>query len=182
MKSRTPWNHVDVAAWAESGQSARGETPLHELPRLAQSVRATPEEPVAIWCVTGEHRATPDGVKRPALALRADVVLPLTCQRCLGEVAVPVHADRHLIFAPDEARAAALDADSDDDVLALVPALDLQKLIEDELILALPMIPRHASCPEAPVSRVQSDGFTAAPEDRGRPFDVLARFKTGRSR
>lgn len=181
MTSRTPTNHVDVAAWAETGRAARGETPLHDLPRLAHGVRATPEEPVITWRVTGEHRATSDGVKRPALAFDADVVLPLTCQRCLDQVDVPIHVDRHLIFAPDEAQAAALDADSEDDVLALTPALDLRKLIEDELILALPMIPRHAACPDAPVARVQSDGFTAAPAGQGRPFDVLARLKTGRA-
>jgi uncharacterized protein len=182
MKSRTPSNHVDVAAWAETGHTRVGETPLHELARLARSVRVAPKEPVITWRLTGEWRATADGVRRPALALEADVVLPLACQRCLSEVDVPIHVDRHLIFAPDETQAAALDADADDDVLALVPQIDLQKLVEDELILALPMIPRHVSCPEAPVSQVQSDGFAAAAEDRRRPFDILAHLKkTGRS-
>lgn len=177
-----PSNHVDVVAWADSARTRAWESPLHDLSRLARSARATPEEPVVTWRVTGEHRATADGVRRPALALSADVVLPLTCQRCLDRVDVPIHVDRHLIFAPDEARAAALDADSDDDVLALAPQIDLQKLIEDELILALPLSPRHASCPEAPVFQVRSDDFAAAPEGRPRPFDVLASFKVGRPR
>lgn len=178
MNSRTPSSHVDVAAWAESGQVRTGEAPLRDYPRLARSVRAAAVEPVVAWRVAGEWRATPDGVQRPALALQADAVLPLTCQRCLDEVRVAVHVDRHLVFAPDEAQAAALDADADDDVLALTQPVNLQSLIEDELILALPMIPRHAVCPDAPVNRVQSDGFAATTEGRQRPFDALAHLKT----
>jgi uncharacterized protein len=33
-------------------------------------------------------------------------------------------------------------------VLALEPALDLKELVEDELLLALPLVPRHEVCPE----------------------------------
>ena len=33
-------------------------------------------------------------------------------------------------------------------MLALEPALDLRGLVEDELLLALPLVPRHEVCPE----------------------------------
>jgi uncharacterized protein len=40
----------------------------------------------------------------------------------------------------------------------LTPALDLRPLIEDELILALPLVPRHASCPKPlPMSAGEDD-------------------------
>ena len=48
-----------------------------------------------------------------------------------------------LRFVDGEAQAEALDADSEDDVLALAPALDLRTLVEDELLLAWPIVPRH---------------------------------------
>ena len=41
-----------------------------------------------------------------------------------------------------------LDEESEEDVLALSAALDLRELIEDELILALPLVPRHDVCPQ----------------------------------
>lgn len=178
MNPRIASNLVDVVAWAERGRMQSGATPLRSYLRLAQSVRASSDDSVVAWQVAGEWRATPDAVRRPALALMADVVLPLTCQRCLDEVRVTVHVDRHLVFALDEARAALLDADADDDVLALTQPLDLQNLIEDELILALPMIPHHATCPAPPVTQVRSDGFEATLERGQRPFEALAHLKT----
>ena len=42
----------------------------------------------------------------------------------------------------DEAAAAELDADSDDDVLAVSRVFDLLALLEDELIMAQPLVPR----------------------------------------
>jgi uncharacterized protein len=55
---------------------------------------------------------------------------------------------RRFRFVRNEDEAARLDEESEDDVLALPARLDLQALLEDELILALPIVPRHALCPE----------------------------------
>ena len=55
----------------------------------------------------------------------ADTDVTLECQRCLQPMRVPLHAERRIFFVEGEDAAAALDAESDDDVLALTPALDL---------------------------------------------------------
>ena len=90
---------------------------------------------------------------------------------------VPLHAERRIFFVDGEEAAAALDAESDDDVLALTPALDLADLIEDELLLALPLVPRHERCPEPlPRGFVEADPATD-PADN--PFAVLAALKRG---
>ena len=47
------------------------------------------------------------------------------------EVTEAVEVDRHFLFVPDEATAAALDDESDDDVLAIAPDFNLQALSED---------------------------------------------------
>ncbi len=73
--------------------------------------------------------------------------------------ACALEAERSIFFVEGEDAAAALDAESEDDVLALTPALDLEALIEDELLLALPLIPRHERLP----------GAVAAPVLDGRP-------------
>jgi hypothetical protein len=78
-------------------------------------------------------------------------------------------------FVAGEDAAAALDAESEDDVLALTPALDLRQLIEDELLLALPIVPRHDHCPE-PLPRAFADPQGAASPAEN-PFAALAALK-----
>jgi uncharacterized protein len=62
-------------------------------------------------------------------------------------VELEVDVARALRFVADEATAEALDAESEDDVLALPRRLDLHDLVEDELLLALPLVPMHTTCP-----------------------------------
>jgi len=88
---------------------------------------------------------------------------------------VALRAERRIFFVDGEDAAAALDADSEDDVLALTPALDLLELVEDELLLALPLVPRHDVCPE-PLPRAFRDEAEFV-EDH--PFAALAALKQG---
>jgi uncharacterized protein len=68
--------------------------------------------------------------------------------------------------------AAAMDADSEDDVLAIEPDFDLLHLLEDEMLLALPLVPRHELCPEPlPLPPDAPD----APRES--PFAVLSKLK-----
>jgi uncharacterized protein len=95
-----------------------------------------------------------------------------------------VGVDRWLRFVPGgEDAAAALDADSDDDVLPLQRAIDARALIEDELLLELPLVARHTLCPRPlPMSAGEAmpepgaEGGGAEGE-RPNPFAVLARLK-----
>ena len=64
--------------------------------------------------------------------------------------------------------------DSEDDVLALTRALDLRELVEDELLLALPIVPRHEVCPE-PLPQPADDAAPAEPAPH--PFAALAALK-----
>ena len=59
-------------------------------------------------------------------------------------------------------------------MLALEPALDLQSLVEDELLLALPLVPRHEVCPE-PLPLEPEPAAPAA----AHPFAALAALKRG---
>ena len=61
-------------------------------------------------------------------------------------------------------------------VLALTPALDLADLIEDELLLALPLVPRHDVCP-APLP-VPDNADVPEEDEPVNPFAALAALKT----
>ena len=88
-----------------------------------------------------------------------------------------LEAERRIYFVEGEDAAAALDAENEDDVLALTPTLDLQALVEDELLLALPLVPRHEVCPEPlPRALVEDD---PAREAADHPFAALAALKQG---
>lgn len=172
---------LDVAALARQAGQLSGQSRLVEFERLARESNAPEADPPVRWSVQGEHRSAVDGILRPALHLHAEAGLTLTCQRCLGQVEVPLQVDRHFIFAPDEETAAALDDASEDDVLALAPDFDLQALIEDELLLALPLVPRHEQCPEPVRLSDEDPAFQAALDEKVHPFAALAALKSGKS-
>jgi hypothetical protein len=61
------------------------------------------------------------------MLLEASAVVALSCQRCVQPVRESLQFSRWFRFVRDEAEAAELDADSEDEVLALTRALDLQE-------------------------------------------------------
>ncbi|MBL0727910.1 DUF177 domain-containing protein [Piscinibacter sp. HJYY11] len=177
MKARD-WDplKLDVEALAKASASVAGEWPLTELERLtASAVTGTAVGDVS-WQAQGEHRPVKGGPPQVWLHLRASTGVMLECQRCLRPVPVDVHAERSFLFVQGENLAAELDADSEDDVLALTRALDLRELVEDELLLELPLVPRHDECPE-PLGTA-NEGEPEL-EEKSNPFAVLASLKRG---
>lgn len=164
----------DVAAFAATGASLAGEWPLVALPRLASAgiPGSGPGEPTIHWQASGARATLASAGVQAVLRLVADAAVSVECQRCLQPIVVPLHVDRRLFFVEGEDAAAALDTDSEDDVLTLEPAIDLRALIEDELILALPLVPRHEVCPE-PLPLHDEDEAAAAEH----PFAALAALK-----
>lgn len=172
--------HLDVEAFAKDAGSLDGEWPLASLERLADA--AHPDVPLqdadtARWRAVGERRTPKGGPPQTWLHLHAEGRLMLVCQRCLGPVEAVVDADRSFLFVAGEDAAAALDADSEDDVLALTRSLDLRELVEDELLLSLPLVPRHDECPEPLELRPEPD---VPPQEKENPFAVLAALKAGK--
>jgi len=178
MSSRSGFDpaRLDVAAFAAGRGSIAGSWPLRSLPRLAAATLPLAdggEDPVQ-WRAEGAAAALAGAGMQPALRLAAIGAVGLECQRCLQRMVVPLQVDRRLFFVAGEDAAASLDAESEDDVLALEPSLDLRRLVEDELLLALPLVPRHDICP-------QPLPFEAEPEPAAseHPFAALAALKRG---
>jgi uncharacterized protein len=167
---------VDVAAFAKQGGTASGVWPLAALDRLCEEAHpdAKPAWTEAVdWRVAGEARARHGGEPEIWLHLACKARLALVCQRCLQAVEVDAHVDRSFQFVAGEALAAEIDADSEDDVLALSRTLNLVELIEDELLLGLPLVPRHSACPQPLRPPADPEPF----EERANPFAVLGDLK-----
>lgn len=174
---------LDLAVFARDGASLEGEWPATTLQRLADS--AAPESPASgwpavRWRLKGEVRQPKGGTAQIWLHLAAEAEVALTCQRCLQPVEEALEVDRWIRFVDTEAEAAALDADSDDDVLALPRHLDARELLEDELLLALPLVPRHEECPQ-PLVHQDEGAAEEVEEERPNPFAKLAALKRGGS-
>jgi uncharacterized protein len=171
---------LDVAAFAAAEGVLAGAWTAERLPRLVAATLAPPEgQPRAAidWRVVGARRVLLGAGVRPALQVEASTEVALECQRCLQPMRLALEAERRIYFVEGEDAAAALDAENEDDVLALTPTLDLQALVEDELLLALPLVPRHEVCPEPlPRALVEDD---RAREAADHPFAALAALKQG---
>lgn len=168
---------LDVAAFSAAGGRVEGPAALATFVRLLEGAEPAGDREVA-WTATGTPVAVEGAGRCPGLALvaRATVVVP--CQRCLQPLEVALAVDRPIAFAPDEESAERLDEANEVDVLALPTPprrLDLLALLEDELVLAMPLVPRHERCPEPPRLADPEDAALARAES---PFAALAALKT----
>jgi len=68
----------------------------------------------------------------------------MVCQRCLDPIQVPIAIDAELQLA-ENAREIS-EADDEIDRVIASRHMDVAWLVEDEVILALPMAPRHEEC------------------------------------
>jgi len=182
---------LNVAQFAADALEAEGDWAIAELARLADSecpldagsplkrqADAPPAPPRAAadltrrvrWRAAGSHRPV-GGENQVWMHLQADADVVLQCQRCLRPLDEAVHVDRHFRFVADEDTAAALDDEIEDEVLALPRSLNLRDLVEDEMLLALPLVPRHDVCPE--VIPMQF-GDVDLVEEKANPFASLA--------
>lgn len=164
---------LDVLALCKAAGQGRGQQPLAAMPRLAASFCAASDASAA-WQVQGSLLPVLGGEAEIWLELQARADVPLQCQRCLQAMTEALQVQRRFRFVRSEEEALRLDEESEDDVLVLPARLDVLELLEDELILALPIVPRHDSCPTPlPMPEQAAPGAAKAPH----PFAALAALK-----
>lgn len=171
-----------MAAFALAAGHLTGAWPLADMARLQQdALPLSPDSPAhsAAWSARGEQRVVGGGDVQTWLHVQASTALSLCCQRCLQPMTVVLDVRPDFRFVHGEALAEQLDEHSEEDVLSVPDSLDLLALIEDELILALPLVPRHDICPQAlPYLAGAGDLPDAEPEEH--PFSALAALRRRR--
>ncbi len=114
-----------------------------------------------------------------ALMLEVDGVLHLVCQRCLGALEYPIYLRRRLVLVKPGASWSDNDVDvgleleletdgEGSDEIEASRELQVAALVEEEILLALPIAPRHENC-------VAPDNTAASREIS--PFAKLAQLK-----
>lgn len=167
---------LDVARFARHAGELEGEWRLGALPRLAETAVDPGSAAPVRWSARGESIRRSGRDEEMWLVLGAEAEVRLACQRCLQTMTQRLVLDTRIRFVHGEDAAARLDGEIEEDVLAVTRSLDLRELVEDELLLALPIVPRHEVCPEAPRSTPQGDESEAT---KVNPFAILGRLRAG---
>ncbi len=180
-KQESPPRHLDVKAFAHAASQISGHDLLSNYERLMHEVQGPGAEIGLDWSARGEFRSDPAGVGQVWLHVTVNTGLPLICQRCLAPVEIAVVVKPSFRFVENEEVAALQDDESEEDVLALSRDFNLADLIEDEVLMALPLIPRHETCPLEVKLAVADPDFDAATAEKRNPFAVLAKLQGGKS-
>ena len=167
---------LDIAHAAQTKTTLQGHDLLSNYARLLSESIGLDGDIAVQWTARFEFRDAPGGEPSAWLHLTVDTHLMQTCQRCLQPADVAVHVDRVFRFVASEAVAEQDDEDCDEDLLVSSRSFDLAALIEDEVLLELPLVPRHDVCP-VPVKTVVADADFDEPAVKPNPFAALAVLK-----
>lgn len=176
---------TDLRQLAKQNSHIQGVLPLTRMRRLVQDLPAqhsvqnltdiAGDGAGAVWY---EFSGSSQQGRRPRVWLKVQAMVMLVCQRCVGPMQFLV--DESVEFELFGSEASANDALGNDDVdpdapepLVVDGPVDLAELIEDQLILAIPYVPKHPTCEAAKTSA----GEPVEQANRESPFKVLEGLK-----
>ena len=177
MKHDYDARHLNIEAFAMANGNFTSSESLARFDRLLDEAQGAGAHNLVHFTAKGLMRPNGATSEQVWLALSAEVALPQICQRCLGPVDVPVSFAREFRFVASEEVAATEDEESEEDVLVLSRDFNLLELLEDELLMALPVVPKHAVCPGAVKLQVADTDFAEEAAEKPNPFAVLEQLK-----
>jgi len=134
----TQFDPVALCRRTEGGAAAFvGEIEIDQFERLGEAL----SEPAGPVMVNLRFQRLESG--RPAAHGSLKANLPLTCQRCLQTCWTEVEVEFNCCFASSEAVAERMPDDLDVLMMDEKGKVSLSDLFEDELLLALPIFPKH---------------------------------------
>ncbi len=148
--------------------------------RLDRFTRLTPLLEHSDGCLQVQLVFRPGRKRRTLVVGHGEMIAPMICQSCLEPVDIRLAVRLRLVLVDSEKALLELPA-SDDAIVVATDRVVLADLLEDELLLELPMIPRHSegSCtanreqvvvPDQPLTHRPFEGLSAYREsftDRG---------------
>jgi len=161
---------IDVTRFAHTGRRLQGKLSLNQLARLSKLVEEN--QACQTFLLTLDFSRLDDG--RRVIKGQVNGCVSMICQRCLEPVEVNLDCDISLGLVADDAEAELLPAELDP--LIAGETTQLSELLEDELLLAMPIVPLHEHCerPGTPLTDSSKDDKLSEHEH---PFAVLASLK-----
>lgn len=161
---------LDAWRMVAARRGIEGRVPLASLSRLRDSL-VDPEGEVLYSLDFGT-----DELQIPYVELRAHAALPLLCQRSLERFLLPVSITQRLGLIREEADEAALAEGYEPLLMPADGMLSATGLVEDELILAIPVVPvkpgteaMEADWPAPEAEREQVNPFAALAALKNKP-------------
>lgn len=137
---------IDSLDFAANGKQIDAQVPVGELPRLLDLL----DNPQGMLHYTLQGGL--DSLGRPVLDVSIDGSCQLRCQRCLSGLDYPIRHEARLLLC-DQASLDVLepqgfmvghpDEEEDFDGILADAHLDVLALLEDEILLTLPIAPKH---------------------------------------
>jgi len=174
MKDRLP-EHIEPLRLARSQRLLKGRLPLSRMPRLADSLEDDAGE------IDVELRFDVDESGIAWMEGHLIGSLPLCCQRCMQQLLMPIDVIFTLAMVESESEIERL-GEQYEPLLLDDSLVSVVELVEDELLLALPIVPKHETeqCNAGNLDEeiVEQDPIVdSEPESKKNPFDVLADLK-----
>jgi uncharacterized protein len=161
--------HIDPRKFAHQGLDLQGDIAVSDLNRLASLVLDNAGE-VKVVLEFGV-----DEERHRVITGEAQCAVNVTCQRCLEPVEITLDAEINLAMVWDEERAKQLPKTLDPLILPEGPA-DIYTIIEDELLLELPMVSYHDKDCIEQTSFGDEEVVTETKSSKN-PFQVLEQLK-----
>ncbi|OOG28667.1 hypothetical protein B1C78_01105 [Thioalkalivibrio denitrificans] len=172
MFDRLP-DWVDPARLAAQALEIKGFLPLAEMPRLSAALTDAEGEATARFRFGGVSG-------QPARLLgQVQARLHVQCQRCLAPMELPVEHEFEVRLVFSEAELAAV-PDREDALEVEERGLSLHGLLEDELLLSLPVVALHApgsACSAPSLREFSPEEAAGGGDDPSNPFAVLKDLK-----
>ncbi len=160
---------IDPRKFAQQGIRVQGLILASDLERFTEyQVLEAPDVKVALHFYVDEQR-------HKVIGGHVSCTAQLPCQRCLEPVSLDLDCSLNLGVVWDEEKAKQLPASLDPLILPEDGSTDIYQVVEEELLLALPMVAYHSyDCID---KALYSCGEPAKPEPKENPFNVLEQLK-----
>ena len=152
---------------------------IPDMPRVAEEASSINPGDGFDWSVQTHFEESPGSDPRQVLDLGLHGRLNLICQRCLQDCAVDLDEKRRfiLVLTDEEADAYPIE-DEEVEPLVVNQHFNLLETIEDEILLSLPLIPKHPDGFCEPHASTFGDGeVDDAANERENPFNILKNMK-----
>jgi uncharacterized protein len=132
---------IDGLQFAHGGETLSGRFEIKQLPRLLES--AADDAGNVSYTIIGKR----DLQGKPSLECKVEGTVTLQCQRCLQGFAHQFSVKSVLMLVSHEAALPDPESEPDEiDAIVATPQMNVAELVEEEILLSLPMIPRHEAC------------------------------------
>ncbi|OUS13002.1 hypothetical protein A9Q89_04325 [Gammaproteobacteria bacterium 53_120_T64] len=162
---------VDALKACTQGATYEGVIMPEDLPRLAAAVVSIQRE------MTGKVRFFRDESNYRMVTAELHTVVSVQCQRCLSALDYQLRAEMDLAIVVSEGQLESLPKEFEGWLLDESGSADLYEAIEEELLLALPIVSYHDQADCSASGQYSTGDFEEPLAEKKNPFAVLGDLK-----